>query len=253
MKAAVVFAATVAIIGGVFYWINKSKQDSLNSITMCPVLGPKGHIVLLIDTTDPFTFTQKEAFLSLMRDVIQRRTPEGYLLSIFVLGADYKEHAKPIAELCNPGTGLGKSEWTADLKNLRSQYENKFVAPITKQAELLIGTQPAKASPIFEMVQLVGINAFELHAINGDRRLIIVSDMLHNTTEYSMYAGQPDFPTFSSSNYGRRSQSTLNGIDVELHYLMNSPRLQERPNVLFWEAYFDKAKARLVAVNPLAG
>lgn len=253
MFAAIIIAIVAAAVAGTSHILRESKKNGLDPITMCPALGAKGHFVLLIDTTDPFTFTQKEAFVSLMRNVIERSTPEGYLLSIFVMGADYKEHAKPVVELCNPGTGMDKSEWTADVKTLRSQYENKFVAPMAKQAELLVETHAAKASPIFEMVQLVGINGFERHAIKGERRLIIISDMLHNTPEYSMYTGQADFQKFSTSAYGRKSQATLTGIDVELHYLMNTPRLQDRSNTAFWEAYFNKAKARIEAVKLLEG
>jgi len=251
--AAFLFAVVLAAIGGWIYWKNTTKTTSYDPLTMCPTTGARGHIVLLIDTTDPFTFTQKETFVSLIREIVERRTPEGYLLSIFMLGEDYKENAKPVVELCNPGTGLDKSVWTDDVKGLRRAYEEQFVAPMTKQAEGLSSTASAKASPIFEMVQLAGINAFERHAIPGERRLVVVSDMLHNTPEFSMYTDQPDYTRFASSDYGKKAQAALEGVKVELHYLMNTPRLQNRANSVFWELYFDKAGARLVTVKPLAG
>lgn len=251
-------AALVAliVIAGVSWTVRskiESNRNRLDSTTMCPAQGPKGHYVLLIDTTDSFSFTQKESFVSVMRNVIERETPEGYLLSIFALGADYKDHAKPVVELCNPGTGLDKSEWTDDVEGLRAQYEKKFVVPVLKQAELLTASKAGKASPIFEMVQLVGINGFERHAVKGERRLIIISDMLHNTPEFHMYVADPDFSKFSASSYGRKSQAYLPNVDVELHYLMNAPQVQNRPNAGFWESYFEQAMARVKAVKIIEG
>jgi len=42
-------------------------------------------------------------------------------------------------------------------------------------------------------------------------------------------------------------------VEVELHYLMNAPQLQTKRNLKFWEDYFNKAGARIVAVRPLEG
>jgi hypothetical protein len=248
---ALLFAGAVT-----FMIVQKEKEAALavpDSITLCPSDGPKGHYVVLIDTTDPFTFTQREAFLSIVRDIVERRTPEGFLLSVFVVGEDYKEHAKPVVELCNPGTARDKSGWTSDVKGLRETYDNKFVGKMKSQAELLTRIQPAKASPIFEMIQLVGINGFERRAVKGEHRLIIISDMLQNTPGYSMFTSTPDFQKFADSAYGHKSQAHLPETSVELYYLMNSPNLQKRQNLSFWEAYFEKAQARIIAVKPIEG
>ena len=68
-----------------------------------------------------------------------------------------------------------------------------------------------------------------------------------------MYKGPVDYPTFASSVYGQKSQIQLNGVDVEIHVLMNTPRLQTKRNLKFWEDYFEKAGARIVAVRPMEG
>lgn len=242
------------VVAGVVYKL-LAAEPGLNKVTLCPADGPRGHIVLLVDKTDPLNFTQKQAFSITLRDIIEKRTPQGYLLSIFVLGEDFKANAEPLLELCNPGTGVDKSAMTANLKKLRQQYEHKFVEPMRKQSEALLSTAPAKTSPILEMVQLVGINAFRKHDIKGERRLIMLSDMLHNTPQFSMFRSPADYDyaAFAATSYGKKTQVDLGSTDVELLYLLHTPQLQTRRNLLFWEEYFKKSGARVVAVQPLEG
>lgn len=230
-----------------------TKKPGLNATTLCPAEGPLGHYVLMVDKTDPLTFTQRQAFNVLLRDIAEKRTPEGYLLSVFVLGEDFKENARPLVEVCNPGTGSDKSDFTANLKKLRRKYEGQFLAPILGQTDELIAKQPSKSSPIFEMLQLIAINGFRTHDVRGERRLFLLSDMLHNTPQFSMYRGILDFQSYSSSEYGRKTQLSLEGVDVELRYLINTPQFQTKRNQLFWEEFFNKAGARVVAAQPLEG
>ncbi|UIF88585.1 hypothetical protein [Cupriavidus sp. UYPR2.512] len=250
IAAVAIFLATVGSAIGYYLFHKEPKPDK---DTLCPAAGPTGHVVLLVDRTDPMTFIQKNAFETEFRDIVEHRTPKGALLSVFVLGEDFTETAKPILEICNPGSGEDKSEFNANLKRLRTQYETKFVKPVLKQTDSLISIKGSNKSPIFEMIQLVGINGFRSHAIDGERRLIIVSDMLHNTPEFSMYKQLPDFETFAQTPYGRKVQADLQGVEVELEYLMNDPQRQTRRNAKFWEDYFNKAHARLVSARPMEG
>lgn len=248
----VVFAFVAAVVGG-FAYFKLTRQAGPDQATLCPAAGPAGHYVLLIDKTDPLNFTQKQAFTELLREVIQKKTPEGYLLSVFVLGEDFKDNAEPVIELCNPGTGEDKSEYTSNKRKAHRQYEERFLVPLTKQAESLVATESAKASPVFEMLQMVSINSFRKHDVKGERRLIIVSDMLHNTPQMTMYRGPVDYDAFANTDYGRKVGLQMPDVKVELNVLMNSPQLQTKRNLAFWEAYFNKAGARIVAVRPLEG
>jgi len=244
-------AASGIIAAASYFYLTREK--GVDRATLCPANGPTGHVVLLVDKTDPLNFIQKRAFEAELQNVVLRRTPKGSLLSVYVLGEDFTSNAEPLVELCNPGSGEDKSALTSNLTRLRKQYEERFVQPLMQQSEKLVATKPARTSPIFEMLQLVGINAFRRHDIHGERRLIVVSDMLHNTPEFSMYQGLPDFESFSESAYGRKAQADLPGVEVELDYLINDPKIQTRRNLGFWEAYFNKAHARVVSARPLEG
>lgn len=249
--AAIVLVVAAAISAVLYFKAHQT--GGLDPTTLCPSTGPAGHYVLLVDKTDPLNFTQKQAFSELLREVIERRTPEGYLLSVFVLGEDFKETASPVIELCNPGNGDDKSEYTSNKRKLRRQYEERFLHPLTQQLETLVSTEPAKLSPIFEMLQLVSINGFRRYDVHGERTLIVVSDMLHNTAPFTMYRGPIEYDTFAATDYGRKVALQMPRVNVELNVLMNSPQLQTRRQAAFWEAYFNAAGARVVAIRPLEG
>jgi hypothetical protein len=245
--------AFVALVIAVSIYYSVHRDSPLDKSTMCPSPHPKGHVVLLIDKTDPLTFIQKQSFLTFLVELTQKGVEPGALLSVFVIGENYKDSAKPVFELCNPGRGEGKSELTANLNQLTKQYEQGFREPVLKLAGELQASEPAKFSPIFEMTQLVAVNGFRRTDIEGNRRLIIFSDMLHNTPQFSMYRGNADFQAFKDSDYGKKLAVDLKGVEVELRYIMNSPKLQNRRHLQFWEQYFSNAGARVMAVTPMEG
>lgn len=244
---------TVLAVGGGLTYVWATREAGPDKVTLCPVSGPKGHYVLLVDKTDPLNFTQKQAFTVFLDDLVRKRVPQGYLLSVFVLGEDFKSTAEPLVELCNPGSGSDKSALTSNLEWARRDYEQKFIKPLLNQADALQGSKSAKASPLFEMLQLVGINAFRKHDVKGERRLFLMSDMLHNNSGFTMYRPVPDFSAFAETDYGRKTRADLQDVQVEVFYLLHSPQLQTQRMMLFWEKYFDKSGARLTAVRSLEG
>jgi hypothetical protein len=245
-------ALFVAALGGAAYaWF--TRDGALDRTTLCPKRGPTGHVVVLVDKTDPLNFTQSAAFQRVYEDLIDHRIAPGELISVFAVDEDYRRTATPLVELCNPGGGEGKTDLTANTRKLEAHFRTRFREPLLRHREALISASPGTLSPIFEMLQMVAINSFRKHGITGPRRLIVVSDMLHNTPGYSMYRSTPDFEAFVASDYGRRTGADLNGVEVEVHYVLNAPRLQTRRQLHFWERYFRGSGARITAVRPLEG
>lgn len=234
-----------------WYWLNR--QAAPDKLTLCPASGPLGHYVVLVDNTDPYNFIQRQAFSQGLKSLADNVVPEGYLLSVYALGEDFTRTAKPVFEKCNPGTAAGKSEIDSNLARIQARFERDFREPVIQLENVLMQDKPADKSPIFEMLQLVAINSFRNANIKGPKTLIVYSDMLANTSEFSMFKGQVDFDGFTASVYGQKSQTHLDGVQVKLNYLMNYPKLQTRKQLAFWERYFEKAGARLVAVTPVEG
>jgi hypothetical protein len=249
--AALAGLMVLGVVAAAVFW-TLSRPAGLDK-RLCPASGPAGQIVLLVDKTDSLSFTQKQAFEGLLDRLIAQRVPSGYLLSVFVLGEDYKSSPKPVFNECNPGDGANASEYTANKAHLKQRFERNFRQPMLALADQLQASQSAKYSPILEMLEMTSMNGFRKEDVKGPRRLIIVSDMLHNTPEFSMYRETPEFLRFHASDYGRKIITSFEGVDVELDYLINTPRLQTRRNLKFWEDYFASAGARIVAVTPLEG
>jgi hypothetical protein len=208
---------------------------------------------LLIDKTDPLTFTQGRALRQLLDDLAKGRfAREGELLSVFVLGEDIRATADPIFERCNPGDGSSRSNLTDNPELWKRKHDQEFVKPLVALEDQMRAPKAASVSPIFEMLQVVALR-FAKFDVRGRRSLIIVSDMLHNTPAYSLYRQSQDFAALRTTPEFARLRSKLEGADVELLLLMHTPQLQSRRLTKFWEDYFRDMGARLQRVEPLPG
>jgi hypothetical protein len=227
-------------------------RDTLDA-RQCPSAGPRGHVVLLVDTTDRFTSTQQLAFEQLLRSIASEQVKKGELLSVFMLGEAFDAATRPVFERCHPGTGNDASRWNANPERLRKRYADEFLEPLTAVAQAARQARPAAASPIMEMLQIVAINGFRRNAVDGPKRLLVVSDMLQNTASYSHYRGEPSFERLRELAYFQRVRVDLNTVRVELRYLMHTPALQNRRHAKFWEDYFREMGASVEAVGLIEG
>jgi hypothetical protein len=246
-----VIAASGAVV---VYKFVKGPADSQDAATLCPANGPKGHVVLLVDKSDPLTFTQRKDFEVVFRNVIATAVPRGHLLSVYALTDDFKSTAEPLIELCNPGDGrdLGKFDGNPDMQ--RDDYREKYEAPLLAVRQMLVTDVPGKASPILEMVQMAGITGFGRRAVSGPRRLIVVSDFIQNTPDLPMYkVGVPAYDAFRATPYGRKVAADLKDVKVELRMLLNRQDLQNEKLLKFWQAYVDDAGGRVVTYDPVRG
>jgi hypothetical protein len=245
--------ATAAVIAAAIYFFQAARQERLDAADLCPASGPRGHVILLVDRTDPMSFIQEQAFLTYLKAFGEGGVGEGELFSVFVVGEDFAAAAQPWFNMCNPGRGEDKSRWTSNPEQIRRRFESKFLAPMQRQAGQLRAAAPAKTSPILEMLQLAAIEGFRQDHASGRKKLVIVSDMLHNTPEFSLYREAADFDAFRQTPYFQKSQADLAGVEVEIFLLMNAPQRQNLRLVNFWERYFQAMGARLVHVKPVEG
>lgn len=239
------------ISGGVWWW--SQKKSGIDPVTLCPISGPLGHNTLLIDKTDPFNLPQKAAFDLVVNDLINNQTPPGFLLSIYVLGDDFKAQTKPLIELCNPGDAKGHSELTENTKQLNRQYKDRFLKPVSEQTTQLLSINTAQESPIFEMIQMVNLNSIQRYNVDGPKQLIVLSDLLQNSKQLSMYKLAPNFETFSSSSYAQKVRSNFQNVTIKVHLLQNAPHLQNQNLFDFWKKYFEKSGASSFEIIPLPG
>ncbi len=92
-----------------------------------------------------------------------------------------------------------------------------------------------------ESIQSVALTAFTGRKLKHlKKRFVIISDMLHNTSEFSHYTGELDFDKIHRSPYYLKVRANLEGIDVIIFYVRReTPRkIQGRRHIEFWQQYF---------------
>jgi hypothetical protein len=242
----------IGAAGVVIYRFVFSEKPN-NAETLCPANGPLGHVVLLVDKSDPMTFTQRKDFEVLYKEVVTSTVPKGHLLSVYALADDFVATAEPLLEMCNPGDGSDASRFNANPVQLKKSFDERYVKPMLELREDLVTDRPGKASPILEMIQLVGITGFRKHAVAGEKRMIIVSDMIQNTRQLHMYTGVPRYESFAETPYGRKSLADLKGVKVEFRMLLNTPAVQGENLFNFWRQHIKQSGGRFALYEPIKG
>ena len=245
------------LIGSALIAISRYVQSSrpvLDNVTMCPVVGPNGLVVLLVDTTDPLTGTQ-QADLKNHLEEIKANLPKYFAIDVYAVSDTKGGLLKPLgARVCNPGDGRDSSALTSNPHMIKQNWDNRFSAPLDKLFGEMLSTPSADESPIFESIQSIAVTAFgRLPKATTNRKLIIVSDMLQNMPEYSQYHQIGTFEDLRRSPYYQRIAADLRGVEVELYYIRRDAAMQGTKHIEFWQKYFKDSGAALVHVVALQG
>lgn len=251
-----VFVALAVVCGGGFLVWKNNTQDKIDKVTLCPSSGPKAQYVVLIDNTSPFPFTQRLALKQRLKDLVANDLPTGAILTVFVLGEDFKQNATPLFARCNPGQWDDADSLTKTKKFVDNAYAERFFKPLEDVVNHIPMDVRGKTSPIFEMLQVASNNGFKHEHANGEKRLIIFSDMAANTSDFTMYKRpQLNYKDFESSDYARKATApALNGVSVTLNMMAAEPGVT--PYVKrseFWARFFSTNGANLDGVEPMEG
>jgi hypothetical protein len=250
LQGYLILAVVVAILatGGFYYAKVQSETVVRNKDDLCR----KDRFVaretaIIIDATDDFNKSQaliiKKEFEKIIGEsLIDER------FSLYVINEKLADN-KPLIVACNAGDGSDKSEFTSNLRRLKQAWEEQFYKKIVNQIDELIGEHEADESPIMEFIKYVSIETF-YSSDATEKRLIVVSDMLHHTSSFSHYTQtQP----FTESSYSIEVRPYLDNIKVEVLYVYRPQHaeLQNRKHVEFWEKYFSQGNGQLTRVKTI--
>ena len=248
----IAFIVVLIILGGFFYCNEKNSRIERDPISLCRTDGlfPR-ETALLIDITEGFSESQALLIMRQMETVLDSSFVDERF-TFYALNDD-PDTFKPLFTVCNPGDGSGQSELTANVRRIYENWETNFYERITNTVESLIDETGAESSPIMEMFKFVGIQTM-FNTPASQKRVVIVSDMIHNTLEYSQYSDPPRYDYLENTPYLTRVLANLNDADVEIFYIVR-PRLVELQNRghinLFWEQYISESGGRLIFVEPI--
>ncbi|HEY9788371.1 MAG TPA: hypothetical protein V6D17_23480 [Candidatus Obscuribacterales bacterium] len=210
--------------------------------------------MLLVDKTDPLTTIQREALRQELRK-IKEDIPIHTGIEVYSVAPVQTHLLTPEAPMvCNPGTGAAVSAWTGNPRLVNKLWDERYSRPLEHLFDQMLSFGTAPVSPIFESIQSVAVGAFgPLRPAAEYRRLIIISDLLHNTPQFSQYGGPGSFDDFRRTDYYRRVRPDLRGVQVEIIYLRREGTEQGRSHIEFWQDYFRDSGASVIHVTALQG
>lgn len=244
----------IAVGVGTFMFSAQKSKVKIDKQTYCPKdEEPYGKVIALIDLTDPLNKAQKEFFIKEI-DSIKQSIPKYHNLTIYTLDQSLDLEINKKLSKCNPGTLEDIKDTFEKISNnptkIRNNWEKGFSNEISNTIDnIILKTKSQSTSPVMEMFQLIAIREFKNFEGN-DNKIIILSDMIQNANDLSMYtSGIPKFSRFSTTPYFSKIRTDLkDNVDINLLIIKRDGfrKQQESGSFLqFWAQFFvngNKAK-----------
>jgi hypothetical protein len=241
-----------------YFYFSTPTRPTLDAQTLCPITGPQGITVVLIDTSDDLPDTTRREVLGMLEDMIAS-LPPFYRLDIRVLDIA-GVRSRSLFSKCNPGDGAGLSEWTDNPRIARMRWIDGFRKPAADAVKSSIASAKANSSPIMAAIQDIAIDQFSSAAAqNAKKTLFVISDMIEYTKDYSQYprAGDLSFLRYKQSPAYLKYRTDLHDATVNILYVNRQPKGQPvidgRTHMQFWQDWIVDNKGKFGSAKWLQG
>ena len=255
--AIVILIITLTIFGviGTMYFAATSDRGAINKESFC-AHDLKESIIILIDHSDKLSVIQKAALQTRLWDIVENLPKNYSQIKIFSADKINENVLAPELVLCNPGSEKEMSRFTENQKIVRKHYEEKFKKQLDEILNAILNKESSSQSPIMEAVQSVAVTSFIGEKNKRiKKKLILVSDLLQHTSDFSVYGGVIDFERYKSGNHWKSVKSDLNDVEVELYFLHRDEesKLQNSHLRDFWIDFFEGQGAKVTRFLPIEG
>jgi hypothetical protein len=205
---------------------------------------PTDIIAILIDSTEPLD-EKTVAHAKAKIKIIINDSPINTLINLYAIETGSEKHIKPIANLCKPDDGSTASELTSSPAWIRKIFNEKFDLPLSAHLDGLLKMPPSTSSPIIESLQSAVIESFLAHENSGQDRIVLISDMIQNTSMYSFYKESLSFDSyFSKVRNSGAGVLDLRDVNVQVLVVPNDvPNIVMYDLTTFWGKFFIEANA----------
>jgi hypothetical protein len=241
-----------------YFYVSTPARPMLDSQSLCPVNGPHGVTVVLVDTSDDLPETTQHEVLGELDDLITS-LPTLHRLDIRVLDMT-GGRSRSLFSKCNPGDGAGLSEWTDNPRIARLRWIEDFRKPAAEAVKHSIAAAKAANSPIMAAIQDIAIDQFSSAAShNVGKTLYVISDMIEHTRDYSQYprAGDLSFQRYKQSPAYLKYRTDLHGATVIIRYVTRQtngqPLVDGTRHIEFWKAWIEDNRGTFGGAKPLQG
>jgi len=222
------------------------------------VEGPKGITVVIVDTSDDLPETTRREIMGLLDDAIATLEPL-HKLDIRVLDVA-GSRSRSLFSRCNPGDGAGLSEWTSNPRIARLRWLENFRKPAANAIKSSVTSAKAESSPVMGAIQDAAIDQFSSAANrNAKKSLVIISDMIEFTRDYSQYprAGDLTYQRYKISPAYLRFRTDLKGAATSIYYVTRTTNgravLDRGKHMEFWKEWFQDNNGQIVHLKSLQG
>jgi len=225
--------------------------EKLNVDSLCPISGPKAESIVVIDSTDPLSPSQRTRLQRFF--TYELKLAEGERLTIHEIDPEVQEGlSEPFFRRCKVREGRDVNKWIESETYLQREYLEKFLNPLERHLERFTSDKEARRTPLVEaFVDLAGTQP--VRKAEHPRHLYVFSDLLQHSTLWSAYQSTPAFKEWMKQPGRSNFVPDLRGVDVTIYLLLRAPAMggarQDERLVAYWEHFLREAGARLIAVE----
>lgn len=244
----VVCITVLAVAGFIYLRMSAADRPVLDKQTLCPVDGgARSTTVVLLDTSDQWPeITRAEVRKRLEK--VAAQVPDYGLLELRLLDPA-AQGGRVIFSKCNPGDGSNLSEITANPRLAHKRWMEQFATPLKTALDQTLTQSEADSSPILSTAQSIAVDRFDGA---GPGHLILISDMIEHTPDYSQYKGDLSYERYKQSAAYKKQHTDLKGADVAIFYVQRL-RMDSGSHIRFWTDWIHDNNGKLDEAVKLQG
>ena len=200
------------------------------------------HHIFLIDQSDPISKDYLNKISKVFEDVVSAMGSNDKVSIMFFSGKRgiFSENN---SSFCNPGSEETANPFIQNPRKVQERFERSFYNRLKTKFSSESFSKRSAESPILENLRDLGlVEAVTEKAIGRD--LIIISDMIQNTSVLNQYMAPPmPFAQFQQEPGFFKVRPKLEFSSITLVYVKRKKleHLQSRDHLQFWRSYFRAA------------
>lgn len=240
--------AMLASVFGLFAVMAFKEPPPLNPATHCRIDGnDPAHTIMLIDQSDPFS----ENDINWVKELVDneaRQLRRFGRLTILIPNASSPYDPKVIFSKCSPGSAADANPILSNPRMVEDIWRDTFFSPLYMEVEIALKDTRQETSPLAETLYAAADRP-DFQKNIPHRKIVLVSDLIQNSFEFSFYKSAAEYTTFEASMIGSNLPS-LEDVDILARIV---PRREYDLPIedvrMFWRRYFEQTGTKSAKVN----
>lgn len=240
--------AMLASVFGLFALAAFSASPATTPETGCRMdRKDPAHTVVMIDQSDPFN-PNDLGWVAEFIDSEARTLPRFGRLTVVTPNSADPYDAKIVYSHCSPGSAEHANPFLQNPRMIEDTWRETFYEPLSEEIEKALMDKRQPSSPLFEAVYSIADRA-DFRASRGDRRIILISDLMQHSGEFSFYKTGTDKEAFSKTRLADQVPE-MEGVEIVARVVPRQEYDLPMSDVkAFWRDYFEKTGAEFTSVN----